>query len=510
MRILSAREAKELDEAADRQLKMPISLLMENAGRGSFEVMDKLAGPIDKKFTIILVGMGNNGGDALVIARQIFSAGGQVKVFLFGKPEKMSNLCALNYQILETLGVDLTWMGEPYGQTAFYTALPYADIVVEGLVGTGFKGAVYEDLVPFLKAINQCKCVFSLDIPIGVNADTGEVEGEAVKAKYTLTFGTPKQGMYLYPGRQYCGEVITVSLGVPVNALVSFNEQTELVDRELVGELLPNRHSTDHKGTHGHVLVIGGSKGMLGAPVMSAHASVYSGAGKTTLAVTSDIYDTICPLLIPEVMVKSLENSDKYDWKALFEDKAVVAVGPGIGRGKEGATLVKCVLKHYEGPLVLDADALYLIEDELEHLRKRKYPVVLTPHPGEFSKLSGFSIKDIEGDRISMARRFSQKYGVVLVLKGAPTVVAFPTGEVGVNASGNSGMGTGGMGDVLTGIIASLWGQTKSVDTATLCGVYLHGLSADLLAKERPIGYTASDVATQFGRTLLEVSKSLC
>ncbi len=273
--------------------------------------------------------------------------------------------------------------------------------------------------------------------------------------------------------------------------------QTIKLTKKQIGSLFPKRIKTSHKGTNGHVLIVGGTKGLVGAPIMAAAGAVRSGAGKTSLAVPSSVYSIASIKSLPEIMV--------HEGIPTIQSLDVMAIGPGLGRTEESKLFMKQALEMYDCPVVLDADALFWDQETESLWQNRKEPTIMTPHVGEFIRMSGYSEQEIEEHRIDCARRFSMEKRVILILKGAPTYIAFPTGEVYENTTGNPGMGTGGMGDVLTGIIAALWGQSKDARVAALTGVYLHGLAADILAKHSPIGYTPTEVGRNIGQAIKEV-----
>lgn len=267
---------------------------------------------------------------------------------------------------------------------------------------------------------------------------------------------------------------------------------------------MPNRMPMIHKGDNGHVLVVGGAKGMIGAPLLTSIASIYSGAGKTTLGLEESIYDETMQRSAYEVMGQVLPSEDNnISWDEVCYDKDVVAIGPGLGRKQLTATLIQDIAQNYGGPIVADADVLYT--DQIDSLFNREIPTIMTPHLGEFAKMTGLRTTYIERNRVQVAREYAKDNNIILVLKGAPTVIALGDGTVYINPTGNPGMATGGMGDVLTGVIAAFVAQGLPVEEAAIVGVYLHGLSADILMESTKIGYTASDVAKGIGMAINKV-----
>ncbi len=544
MRLLSVKEAQFIDKQVEPIFHMPLLLLMENAGRG---VAETITSTYDGSGIVLFcLGVGNNGADGLVAARHLQEMGYQVAAYIVGHKEKASALWTQQFDLAQQM--DIPIMFHPDGEDVNDTLFAGIGYVVEGLVGTGCNGDLRTDVQDVLAAIDEYRLfmdelhgltipVLAIDVPAGVNSNTGQIGAGTIAVDYTVTLGAVKQGLVLYPGRDYSGDILVKPLGLPWDRLLDNEdmEKTIWVTSDVVSNMLPLRGMTAHKGSHGHALLIGGSQGMYGAPVMSAAACVQAGAGKTTLATENEALSTIQALVMPEIMTKGymLSNSnttvsnsndslsdlnkiestsldDCVDICYLLKEKDVVAVGPGLGRREVTERVVQCILEQASGPVILDADALYT-EALLSYLardregRNNSLKIILTPHVGEFKKLTGLTVEEIEENRIEVARNYAEEKGVILVLKGVPTVVATPKGSVYVNSTGNPGMGTGGMGDVLTGIIAALVAQGMSPEEAAIAGVYVHGASADLLQEERPWGYTPSEVGLMIGFVLQEL-----
>lgn len=514
MRLLTVAESRNIDKLAETDLHIPLMLLMENAGRGVAEAIiqqitmhAKSNAQGDVPVVLFLVGTGNNGADGLVAARHLLGEYGnsiEINILVYGNEEKASDLFLLQKKSLLAMGQTfLRYSGNV--EDSEKILINRADYIVDGLIGTGFSGELRHDIQELTRAANAAKAiVFSIDVPTGLNADTGSISDASIMANYTITMGFAKVGMYLYPGKLHCGGISIQPLGGVGNQHVPTTNITLRGAESFYKTMIPVRTPTAHKGTNGHVLIIGGSKGMVGAPLMTAYASVRSGAGKTTLATTQDIFPTIMLRAEESIMCHSVPTlvTAKFDSviyeneiKHFLSDKDVLALGPGLGRTTNAEELVKEVLNRYAGPIVVDADALYALGNDISLVEARDIPAVLTPHVGEFSRLTGFSAKRIESNRVGIAREFAMQHKLVLVLKGAPTVTAYPDGTVILNPTGNSGMGTGGMGDVLTGVIAALIGQGMYPEEAAAVGVYLHGLGADILAEKQIWGYLPKEVA---------------
>lgn len=517
MYLLDKESANLIDALAVSQRGVPISLLMENAGQGVCQEalvlleemgrLPKLQNVLEDKPRVgIVVGVGNNGADGLVCARHLCEYGVRSEIIIYGDVEKGSQLFKKQLEILDNFGC-LRYFSNDFDEEGLEEQLNSYDFLIDGIAGTGLMGNLRDDARLLTKVMNRTgKKIIAIDIPSGLHVDTGTVSDDAIVAHVTVTMGAPKVGMYLYPGNAYCGRMTCKPIGGPQIDLLRGRPMIYLGDHLFARDLLPQREWNAHKGTNGHVLIIGGNVGMWGAPILSAKGSLYSGAGKTTLGLRQTSYNEIMLKAPEEVMGVSLPSDDKVALTLTLEkallNKDVVAIGPGLGRDEDSFQLLALVEDIYEGPLVIDADGLFCLGDRLFKLAEREMAPVLTPHVGEFSKLTGLSPKKIESNRIGVAREFAMEHKVVLVLKGAPTVIAYPDGTVIVNNSGNPGMGCGGMGDVLTGIIASFIGQGLTPEEAAVLGVYVHGLSADLLSIESEIGYTPSQVAAHLGKAM--------
>lgn len=592
MRILRAEEASYIDRETPKRWGIPLVWLMENAGAGlaayvdaqldNFTADNIIEEGVFTKTVLLVVGNGNNGADGLVAARHLAERGKSVVICLAGGREGGSELFQKQLGLIEQMGL-LVWETLPemtslglLGRSARgeETVLSWSclKVLVEGLIGTGLRGALRAKTIEILRAMKQwqeqshCKWI-AIDLPAGIEADTGQVAVGAGEATATVTFGAPKQGMYLYPAASFCGEIVVKPLGIPWQTLLAMAQREGLQDGEknlqalsgkVIGELgkqstqlagdvtirieepwirahLPYRPKTAHKGMNGHTLIIGGQAEMLGAALMAAEGALRIGSGKTTLAVAKDYMPVLTGKVRPELMLGGLPSEGVAP--SVLEGKQAVVIGPGGGRNSAMQARLLDVLQHYAGPLVIDADGLQalpaavsaistdrsaddmtkakgeacpsLVKQKLgtalpftepsafvgKWLQKRKLPIILTPHVGEFVTLSGLTAKEIECNRIEAARAFAKAWGVVLVLKGAPTVIAEPEGLVYVNSTGNEGMSIGGMGDVLSGIIGGLLAQGLAPLTAAALGVYLHGAAADQLAIECPWGYLPTEVA---------------
>ncbi|WNG46668.1 NAD(P)H-hydrate dehydratase [Archangium minus] len=496
-RVLTAARMRAADQAAESRFGMPSPLLMENAGRYLADAARELGTPGARY--VVVCGPGNNGGDGLVAARFLHAHGLRVTLVLVGDrakltPESKRNLHALTPYRMEPQS--LGTVGEARA----------GDVVVDALFGTGLTRAPAGEFAEAIQHMRRWRAagvkVVAADIPSGLHTDTGEPFEPCVEADLTVTFGFVKQGQVLEPGATLCGELRCVDIGIPPEA-VEAREGAEVFlveESDARGAIAPRRSDT-HKGSYGHVLVVAGSHGKSGAAAMSALGALRGGAGLVTVATRSEVVESVLGHT-PEVMGWPLENrgplgmADLEPLLAAADKKDVLVVGPGIPRGEETVKLLGTLLSRVEAPAVLDADALNAVATDLEVLRRAKGPLVLTPHPGEMSRLTGVPTKDLQKARVEVARDFARTHGVTLVLKGARTLVAHHDGSVYVNPTGNPGMATGGMGDVLSGLLGALLGQGLKLPEAAWTAVYAHGLSGDLMVARRGrLGLIATDVA---------------
>jgi hydroxyethylthiazole kinase-like uncharacterized protein yjeF len=500
MKIGSANQLRMLDKYAIEELGISGVVLMERAGLSVIEELNKI-GIADKKI-VIVCGHGNNGGDGFVIARNLLDKA-EISVVLIGQKSSVHGDAKINLEILKVLGCEVKQIDstEDFDASA---GLSDSCIILDCIFGTGLCREVEGLYKEIIHKINNSKAfTVSVDLPSGIHSDNGEVLGIAVRADKTVTFAIPKLGMFLYPGREYCGEIIVKDIGIPKIALKNQNIKVNLTTVDYLKLLIKKRKENTHKGTYGKVLILGGSRGFTGAPVISSTAALYSGSGIVSLGLPESIHD-IAEAKLTEVITYPLKDKDYYisidavkQIKELIDKNDVLALGMGMGIYKKSEEVVSEIIKYMPGNkyLVLDADGLNNISKNIEVLKNKKCGIVLTPHPGEMARLMNVSIEEIEKNRIHYAKELSKTYDVCVVLKGRYTTIAYNE-EVFINPTGNPGMAQGGSGDALCGIIASLLGQGLNVFDAAICGVFLHGLSADIL-KEKigDYGITAMNIA---------------
>ena len=509
MQILLAEEMRALDRAAEEEIGIPGLVLMENAGRAVADAAEKLLGACRHKKVLIFAGKGNNGGDGSGAGRWLHNRGAEVTLVLACAAEELSGSAADELQYYIACGATVLEVTDADDNLRFAeieNLALRADLLIDALLGTGFSGKMRSLFLRLCGCINRAKeknpacSILAVDIPTGVNADTGEADGSAVKADATVTMALPKLGLYLYPGAEHAGTIQVADIGMPSSLLKETEGNRILIEKELVQTMLPDRPKNAHKGSAGRVAVVAGSYGYVGAAALCSFAAVKGGAGLVTL-LTPENTREILAIKLTEVMVKGLPVSDdrlvaEEALEVVTEalDKAdVLAIGPGFGVSEEAGNLIRDILVTTAVPCVIDADAITALKDHTELLSHMLAEKVLTPHPGEMARITGIRISEIEKNRVEVARLYAEKWQAVVVLKGVPTVVALPDGTVYLNTTGTPAMATGGSGDVLTGLIAALIGQGLSVADAAVAGVYLHGRAGELAAGGS-VGMAASEL----------------
>lgn len=511
-KLVTGREMSEVDRRTIAEAGIAGVELMERAGA---EVVAAIAARWDGLAglqAVVLCGKGNNGGDGFVIARLLGAGGAAVRVFLAAEREAVQGDAAEHLRRYEQEGGVVEATGEDL--SPLDAAIAQADLVVDALLGTGLQSAPRPTIARVIERVALGRCpVVAVDLPSGVESDSGRVQGACVQAALTVTFGLAKIGQVFYPGRSYCGTLHLADIGFPADIVQSTQATALLLSAEGLGSLLPQRRGDAHKGSCGSVAVVAGSVGMTGAAALTADAALRSGAGRVSLGVPASLND-ILEVKLSEVMTVPLSEVRKrrcLSLRALGEVRDlllsadVLALGPGLGRYRETAELVRRLVLESELPLVLDADGLNAFAGAADLLKGRSAPLVLTPHVGEFARLSGLDREQILAAPIAVARDFAVAFGTTLVLKGAPAVVALQDGRVAVNSTGNPGMATAGSGDVLTGVIAGLIAQGVDYEVAACLGVYLHGRAGDRARDQLgEWGMRAGDLAAEIPVALVE------
>ena len=493
---------KKIDSFAINELKIPSIVLMENAAISFVKHIHE-----NEDNFLIICGKGNNGGDGYAIARQLFSKGKNVKIFCISN-ENMSNDCMINYKICKNMGIKIFYEIEELDKL-----LLDCNVVIEGIFGTGLNSeikGIYREIIEKTNTASNNKAIYSIDIPSGINGDTGEVMGISVKADITISFVTYKKGFLNSKIKDYLGKVIIENIGLNETNINHLVKEYYLTS-DMVKSFHIKRDEDSHKGDFGKVLIFAGSSGFYGAGNIVAKSCVRTGAGLTT--VITDKNNFSLNVFVPEAMSFPInfdninENLEKLENEISNYD--VITIGPGIGKSQQAFSIFEKLInieKNNKGntiKLVLDADALNLLAENRELFEKIRNRSVLTPHLVEFSRLTGFSPEVINKNKFEIAKEFSKKYGIILLLKGKNTIITNGE-ELFANSTGNSHMANGGMGDCLTGIICSLVGQKYDLMKSASIGAYLHGKIADELIRGQ---YTvnATDVIDNISKYMNEI-----
>jgi len=495
MKIARVDEMRHMDAAAISDFGIPETLLMENAGLAAFHLLCRKI-PLEVTPVAVLCGSGNNGGDGLVVARKIHSAGGRVQVILLGDPDRFQGAARINLNILTRLPVDILRRPET---ERVRECLRRCGVIIDGIFGTGLARDVEGRYAEVIAAVNESgRPVLSLDIPSGIDGDSGRIMGAAIRARWTVTFGLPKIGNMLYPGYDYGGELFVTHISFPP-ALYADPALQVAVNRT---PALPVRDPEGHKGRFGDALFIAGSAGYLGAPYFAAMAHLKAGGGYARLAAPAGVVpfiamkgsEIVCHPQ-PQTDEGSLAGSAGDALAKLADDRDMVVMGPGLSRHPETLDLVRALVPRIRRPLILDGDAITAVCADRGVLKEREETTILTPHVGEMARLTGNDPVAISGNRIPILQETAAGLNAIVVLKGPHTLIGYPDGRVFVNLSGNPGMATAGSGDVLTGAITAMRGLGLPVPTAVRKGVFIHGLAGDLAARDKgEDGITAQDI----------------
>lgn len=502
MKLVNVKEMRELERIAIEEYQIPSIVLMENAARQTTELIASRLGDLQGKRILIFAGKGNNGGDGLAIARYMTNRGAAVRVLFFGNPEANQGDAKVNRQIVEAMKIEVIAVNGKRDLERIRQSISVADCLVDAMLGIGFAGELHDGMYRITETMNESgKYIVAVDVPTGVQADSGAVAQGAVRAHDTITFGACKLGLVLYPGASHCGKITVASIGIP-ESLIRKAGSVRVIDDSCTIDLQGVRSPYAHKGSCGRVVIAGGSVGLTGAVTLASTSALRAGAGLVTVCVPQSVHTIMemktteamtMPLADTEIGTLSVEAKDTLVLQANRSD--VLVMGPGLGRCDETAELVEAVIREAEVPLVLDADALYAIARHPEVLLEAKALPIITPHPGELARLLKIGVQEVNARRIEIAQQAAQVFNSIVVLKGARTVVAYPDGAVYLNVRGNEGMATGGMGDVLSGVIGALVAQGLSSHEAAVSGVYLHAVAGDIVAADGKVGLTAGDVA---------------
>ncbi|MCD6585563.1 MAG: NAD(P)H-hydrate dehydratase [Desulfobacteraceae bacterium] len=510
MHILTADEIREMDRQTIESFGLPGRVLMENAGRGAARVLMNRFPNISSKRVAIAAGRGNNGGDGFVIARYLAQAGVSVTVYLLSASSRLSGDAAANYNLLAALNIPIKEITNEENFNQVKAEMAHHQLWVDAIFGTGLNSDVkglFKLVINYINKLNRP--MISVDIPSGLHTDLAKPCGTCIRATVTVTFAFAKIGHIQLPGADYTGELHIIDIGIPPHIVKNVPPQHHLITKEAVKSFINPRACDTHKGGTGHILVIAGSPGKTGAATLTAMSALRTGAGLVTLGIPKSLNPIVesqalevMTVPLPETKTGAHTDESFETIRELLEDKKCLALGPGIGTDERTKALVHLLIKQCPVPLVIDADGLNNLADNPDILRNCKSDIILTPHPGEMARMLNTTPKDIQENRIAYAKKFATKYNVYLVLKGARTLIAHPDGHTFINPTGNPGMASAGMGDVLTGMIAGFISQGYSPQAATHMAVYLHGDTADKLVESKgPYGYIASDVMNKLPET---------
>jgi ADP-dependent NAD(P)H-hydrate dehydratase / NAD(P)H-hydrate epimerase len=505
--VVSANQMAELDAYAIKSLNVPGIILMENAGIGIVKACLKILRNPEKSFVQIFCGPGNNGGDGYVVARHLSNLGADVTVFILATRDKIKGDALTNLVSIENMALPVHYVEKSFN-------IQPCNLIVDAMLGTGVKGGLRGLFAKIVTEINKSGCpVLAVDIPTGVNADTGKVDGPAIKATATATMGCLKSGLLYSPGREYAGQTRVIDISMPSIVLQKIKPKTWVLEKADIKERLPQRAQDAFKNQCGTVAIIAGSKGFTGAAALASNSCLKAGAGLGYLAVPESL-NAVMEAKLTEVITWPFDDANQgYLFSHCYDDLFelikgldVVAIGPGLGQHAETGKLVKQLLSSLSKPCVLDADGLNLMKNNIELFSNYKGELIVTPHPGELARIMNISTKEILTDKITSARHAASILSSIVVLKGGPTTIAIPDGDVYINSTGNSGMATAGSGDVLTGVISALMAQGLKSKDAAISGVYVHGLAGDIACQQKGhLGMVASDILENIPRALLQL-----
>jgi NAD(P)H-hydrate epimerase len=515
MRVLNAEQMREADRRTIEDIGIPAVVLMENAGRQVVAAMESTFDDLAHARVAILCGRGSNGGDGFVIARTLEERGIGVTVYLLGEAGDVTGDARGNLAVLRNLGIDVVEIADASAWELQTSDVLAADVIVDAMFGTGLRGPLGGLAETIVDDVNASpRPVVAVDLPSGLSADRADVPGPAIDATLTVTMAAPKLPLVLPPAEALTGRLVVAEIGIPDAVIENLDGPwVELLTKTAMREAMAPRAADSHKGDYGRLLLVAGSRGRTGAAHLAAMGALRSGAGLVTVATPASSLPVLAALgaeYMTEPLDETPDGGAAYEAleRVLAHGADVIAVGPGLGRSPSTAALVHGLLERTGVPLILDADALNAFAGEPDRLIGRDgVDVIITPHPGEMARLVGLSTDAVQANRLEIARDFAATHRVIVVLKGHRTVVASPDGRVSINLTGNPGMATAGVGDVLTGAIAAWLAQLLDPDAAARLAVYLHGLAGDLAeADEGEVGLIAGDVVDRLGDAALELT----
>lgn len=507
MKFVTPGQMRRMDERSIHELGIPGEILMDRAGRAVAEMVLEISRgrPFIRRARLI-AGHGNNGGDAFVAAGYLSRHGLEAEVWLAAESSRIKGDALLHLDKIRSMGIPVLEM--PEEADWIQRAVTCSDenlVVVDGLLGTGMEGTprgTAAEAINYVNRLGGKNPVVAIDIPSGLNAETGCAEGSAVRADFTVTMAFPKSGFLNESAHERLGSLRVADIGVPAAPGLECGMDEELITETEVRSLFPGRKRDSHKGSFGHVLVVAGSSGLTGAGVLAALSALRSGVGLVTVLTTSSLAPVIASS-VPEAMVHgvdetvtgSISQSGFQQWLSKRGPFSSALIGPGMSNCEATFAIVESALSVADWNLVLDADALNVLQGRGEMLKRAACRVVITPHPGEMARLMGIDVGDVQKDRVSVATQAAAKTGALVVLKGAGTVIVAPGGPPRINLTGNPGMACGGTGDVLAGLLAGFLGAGMDVHGSAEAAVYIHGLAGDSAAiRSSAPGMNAGDL----------------
>ena len=500
MYLVTAEQMRSVDRRTIQELGIPEIVLMENAGKAVVEFLQETFPDLKQKTITVVAGSGNNGGDALVAARYLHQMGISVKVFLHAE-RALSPSTQQNYDILSRLSIKLYKLDSENSMHLLKVTVNYSDILIDGILGTGVNREITGQTEQIIDIANRRSCIkVAIDVPSGLNSDTGDIWGRCLKADYTVALAQPKRGHMLNKGIKYCGQVVVKEIGIPKEIYENLHLNCRLIDDTVLSACREPRNRASHKGSFGHLLAIGGAMGMSGAITLTAQAAFRAGVGLVSCAVP-DAVQLHVAVNVPEAMVHPVTGGNQFSLESsaelqeLLRGKKAVVVGPGMGTSEITGAIIGDLLQTSRCPVVIDADGLNTAEYWMDKLSDAKAPVILTPHPGEMARLTGLETGYIQTNRLQVAQEFAQKHKVWLILKGANTVIATPDGGLFMNIADSPALAVAGSGDVLTGIVGAFLAQGMPPAEACCCAVYLHGMAGQHVAEHvGEVSSQASDI----------------
>jgi len=482
MKVVTGAQMRAIDKMTIEEYGLPGIVLMERAAGAVTGLVIRRLREKGWKRVLILCGKGNNGGDGFAVGRQLFAAGYAPRLVFAGNPGELTGDTLANFRRAGDLS--LVEMLDP---RSLFESIREADIVVDGLLGTGIRGGAREPYRSVIEAVNAgARYTISIDIPSGLDADGAKQSGPVIKARETVTLALPKLGLLTGDGPAFCGKTHVADIGIPKAVIDKADSLIQTLRTEEIRTLLPSRKPRSNKGTYGKVVVFAGNREMAGAAYLAAKSAYRAGAGLVYCLIPRDIA-SVLQTLIPEAIVLPRETSDPTDFgekaRGFLREAKTLLIGPGLGESPAIRTMIFELLRDFEGNILLDADGLNNIREHPEILRACKKTPLITPHPGEMARLCGKSVGEILKDPLTVAREFSRACRCITLLKDHRTVIATPEGSVWLNGTGSTALSKGGSGDVLTGLIGGLAAQGMDLAEAAVVGAFVHGKAGERIGR---------------------------